>query len=441
MRTAALKCPITATRAVIAALVLDDAELAAACSASFRAQVEAAYFGDSSRRTSTWADTATLREVRRVLDVVALDPDGHGANADLLACNANVPQSLVRDFARDGLLEKVGPLALRAKRCTHARCGGLLTIYLPAPETGSGLICARCWRPDGLVSALPGDYAEPWVRADDGGYVVDVRQAVTPAKAERDRLLTTTEAAEQLGISTFGVRQLDTEGELVPASRHGSNSGRLYSPAVLDAVPEETLARWRERFGPGDDDGLLSTADVAALLDCSPDLVRDMRRVRVLVPAATTSGGHSRYRRHDVDAIDRAGIRAYDLAEIGVVAEAVGLPTATLRSLADDGLVPSARTILGHRRFDIDAVSAALENLDLLASADNPIVSIGELADHPQVQLSTGQVRCLTDDGVIRDAARLGGKRRYRLQDALDDLTAAREAGTAPPPAHVFPTC
>src|SRR5699024_6113790 len=124
------------------------------------------------------------------------------------------------------------------------------------------------------------------------------------------------------------------------------------------------------------------------------------------------------------------------LAEIGAAAEAVGLPTATLRSLGDDGLVPCVRTILGHRRFDIEAVSAALENLDLLGSPDNPIVSIGELADHPEVQLSTGQVRRLTDEGVIRDAGRLGGKRRYRLQDAIDDLTAAREAGTVPAPAH-----
>lgn len=438
LRTAALKCPITATRAVIAAVVLNDEELAAPYSAPFHRHVEAAYFGDPSRRTSIWADTATLREVRRVLDVLALDPDGHGANADLLARNANAPQSLVRDFARDGLLEKVGPLALRAKRCTHARCGGLLTIYLPAPETGSGLICARCWRPDGVIAALPGDYAERWVRADDGDYVVDVRQAVTPAKAERDRLLTTTEAAEQLGISATGVRQLDTDGELVPTSRHGINSGRLYSLAVLDAVPEETLARWRERFGCKDDDGLLGTADVAALLNCSTGLVRDMRRAGVLVPVATTSGGHSRYRRADVDAIDRADIRAYDLAEIGAAAETVGLPTATLRSLADDGLVPCAWTILGHRRFDIDAISTALEDLDLLSSPDNPIVSIGELAEHPEVQLSTGQVRRLTDEGIIRAAGRLGGKRRYRLQDALDDLTTAREAGTAAPPAHVL---
>ena len=107
-----------------------------------------------------------------MLDVLALDRDGHGANADLLARNANVTRSLVREFARDGLLEKVGPLALRAKRCTHDGCGGLLTLYLPAPETGSGLICARCWRPEGRTAALPGDYAEPWVTIDPA--VLDV---------------------------------------------------------------------------------------------------------------------------------------------------------------------------------------------------------------------------------------------------------------------------
>lgn len=429
LRTAAIKCPVLATRAVIAAVVLDDAQLAAPFASDYRAQVEAAYFGDTPSSTSTWADTATLREVRRVLDVLAVDHDGLGANADLLARNAGVTQALVRSFARDGLLEKVGPLALRAKRCT---CGGLLTIYLPAPETGSGLICGHCWRAEGLAAALPGDYAEPWVRTTAGDHAIDVHQAVTPAKPQRDRLLTTTESAHRLGISADGVRRLDRDGELAPTTRHGSNGGRLYAAAALDAVRPETLASWQARFGPSDDDGLLATADVAALLECTPALVRDMRQAGILVPAATTPGGHARYRREDVNVIDRDGIRAYELTEIGAAAEAVGLPTHTLRDLSNDGLVPCNWTVMGSRRFDIDAIKAALQELDLLGSPTNPIVSIGELAAHPDVRLPTALLRRLTDDGIIRSAGRLGGKRRYRLQDALEDLRSARRAGTAP---------
>lgn len=47
-------------------------------------------------------------------------------------------------------------------------------------------------------------------------------------------------------------------------------------------------------------------------------------------------------------------------------------------------------------------------------------------------RLSAWQLRRLGDAGVIPTAARIGGKRRFRLQDVIVALAAARPAGIEP---------
>jgi hypothetical protein len=104
----------------------------------------------------------------------------------------------------------------------------------------------------------------------------------------------------------------------------------------------------------------------------------------------------------------------------------------TLRDLAKQGKVHTHITLSGHRRFDLDVLLVELEKLDLVGSPDNPIVAIGELASHADVRLSTQKIRTLTDRGVIRCAGRLGGKRRYRLGDAVADVSNGRRRGLVP---------
>ncbi|HDH25811.1 MAG TPA: helix-turn-helix domain-containing protein [Actinobacteria bacterium] len=424
LRTAALKCPVGATRAIIGARLLNEPALAATYSPQLREQVANAYFGAASHHVLSWSDTANLTEYRRVLEVFA-GPGGDGPiDADALARNAQVDQSVIRAIRRRGLLDRVGELALAPKRCT--RCSGSLTCYTPAPETGSGLICRDCWRAEGLDAVLGEEYMQPWVRSDDGSYAFEARPKVSTPNRERDRMLLVSEVSKRLGLSASGVRQLDGEGELVPDKR-GVNSSRLYSEKKLKRLSAEKVAAWQKRFGGKPADGLLSIAEAAAILGCEPGLVGKLASSGRIPVATTTDGGHRRFSREDIDKIDRSGIDACQLATIGEAARTFGLKRTTLRTLSNAGSVPFALTLSGSRRYDIDLLRAALDKIGLLGSTHNRLVSIGELAAHPEVQLTTGQLRARADNGTLPVASRLGGNRRFRLNDALQALRALQK--------------
>lgn len=443
LRRTLLRQPLVHPKAIIAARALGDASLANGYTASVRADVEAAYIGSTAVHPDLFCDTGSLDEHRRVLAVFATGDAAAVIDIATVARKASVDRTRVYKMLAAGLLTKVGTHGVTPKCCTwqitpKARpCGAALTIFTPAPETASGLICPRCGRPEGKSGVFPGDYQLPWV-LEEGVYTVS-GPAVVGRGAATDHCLTVGEVAKQLSLSTHGVRELDRENILVPDSRGGRNGGRLYRKTRIDRIEPAKVLGWQARFGPRQDDELLGPADAAALLDCDPALIRDFSNAGVLPVATETPGGHRRYRREDVDALDRAGIDAYRLTPIGEAAEEFGLPTATLRDLTDTPAEPDAKpkvrchvTLLGQRRFDLDELRTDLQALDLDGSRDNPIVGIGELAAHRQVRLSTGQIRTLTDRSVIPAAGRVGGKRRYRLADALTAIFEARAAGQAP---------
>lgn len=439
LRRSLLAAPVASTRAILAARVLHDDALGAPYSASLRDDVLAAYLATEPRHVDLWCDVAHLDEDRRVLEVLARgDLGAGGIDIVALARNAAVSRSHIWHMNRRRILEKVALNAVRARRCSFqprkgARaCGGKLVIYTPAPE--AGLICETCWRPEGRRGQLGEEHTRRWVRDPDGSYRVGEAPAVSAASEKRDRLLAVTEVATRIGISAWGVRELDRLGELLPDSRGGSQGGRLYGATRIAALPEQTLALWRARYVRSRDPELLSVADVAALRSCPPKLVSDFAIAGVLPVAARGPNGRRLFRREDVDQLDRAGIDAYGLTPVGEAAASFGLPPTTLRDLALGAHVRAHVTLLGQRRFDLDELRDDLDKLGLAGSATNPIVGIGELAAHPEVRLSTGQIRMLTDRKVIRCAARLGGKRRYRLNDALDDIAVGRRAGIAPAP-------
>lgn len=248
--------------------------------------------------------------------------------------------------------------------------------------------------------------------------------------------MTVSEVAARLGIPAHLVRSLDVEGALRPVDRAPGNAGRLYDQATLDAIPGDTIATWRHRCATPDD-GLLSTGEAAAILDIHPDALRNLTRRGLLTAAAATDGGHRRYRRADLDALPTDAIAALNLTRIGPAAASAGLSPTTLRQLVNDAKVTSSIDAQGTRRFDLATLHHELSALGLLGAPDNPILSIGELADHPEVHLHQRKLRALSDQGVLPVAARLGGKRRYRQNDALEALRNARAAGSLDlQPAH-----
>lgn len=444
LRRSLLNAPVNAPKAIIAAKMLGDESLARRYRAELRADMEYAYLDAGAIHVDIWCDTPHLDDYRRALDVFATG-DATVIDIATLSRKASVTRSRIYKMLAAGLLDKHGRHGVSPRRCPWTPkpgakpCGQPLTVYTPAPETGSGLICRTCGRAEGKTGVLPEQYLQRWVR-EGGRYAVADRPDVDRARAG-ERMLTVAEVAELLGISTFAVRALDREDELIPDSRDGTNSGRRYSERCVAAIPAATRDSWRERFAPHHGDGLLGTADVAAILGCRPPLIRDFVNAGLLAVAAATDGGHRRFRRQDVDALDRAGVDAYRHTPIAEAAAQCGLPPNTLRDLTD-GPKPKVRcyvTLLGQRRFDLGELRADLEALDLRGSPANPIVSIGELASHPDVLLSTSQVRSLTDRLVIPAAGRVGGKRRYRLTDALHALAEARLAGHAPPPGGHLP--
>jgi len=439
LRMSLLAAPVIAPRAIVAARVLGDASLESPYSDSLRDDIVDAYLGSSAKIKGVWCDSVGIDDDRRVLEVLAsAELATDGVDIGVLARNAGVSRGHLYKMIQRGLVDKTSAFAVRARRCTYhdpalrGPCNGALTIFTPAPE--AGLICAKCWRPEGRSGQLGEEYVRRWRRKADGSYEVAPAPAVSSAVRDVDRTLTVTEVASRLGLSANGIRTLDREGALIPDSRDGVNRGRLYTLARIEALSDAEVERWRERFGGPVETDLLSTADVAALIGVAPSLVRDLAIAGCLPVAESTPGGHRRYRREDVDVLDRAGIEAFQYRPIGEAAKAVGLTAVTLRSLAERGHVHHYRTLLGHRRFDIVALKEELSALNPVIADSGDLVSIGELAAHPAVHLSTGQIRRLTDAGLIRCAGRIGGKRRYRLEDALSDIRDGRCRGVIPEP-------
>jgi DNA-binding transcriptional MerR regulator len=437
LRSSLMVAPVVAPRAIIAALVLGDSSLDSPYTEELRSDVRAAYMGSTARYVGVWCSTAGLEEDRRVLEVLAsaeFDADDD-MDTTALARNAAVPREHIYRMSKNGLLEKVSHTAVRARRCTFhdsqlgTPCGGPMTIFTPGPE--AGLICSVCWRPEGRSGQLGEEYTKHWYRETDGTYLVKPAPAVSPARRNRDRHLSVSEVAGLLGIPAWAVRELDRDGELLPDSRAGINHGRLYLAARIESVSDDARERWRTRFGESSDSDLLWTSDVAALLDCSSSLVRDFANAGLLTVASVTTGGQRRFKRADIDQLDRAGVEAYRMTPMGEACTAVGLTYATLWRLVNQGKVDSLVTSLGHHRFDLDELRVELSRLDLLGSPDSPIVAIGELARHDNVRLSTGQVRTLTNQGVIRCAGRFGDNRRYHLADALADVAEWRRRGVS----------
>jgi hypothetical protein len=285
LRTAAVECPLTPTRSILAARLLDEPGLAATYADVLVRQIGEAYFSGRTRR-GVWCDGELVTDIRRILVVFVGRPKlwDDGLDVDSLARLSGVAQAKIFRIARLlGVLEKVGRrLRLRPRKCTHAECAThpALTAYVPAPEAGNGLVCPGCFRADGLDAVLGEAYVLPWRRGADGSYEIDSFAVLGGLGEEPQILLSIYEAAAKLGLPPHLLRKLDSENALVPAERT-ARGGRRYNPTQLEAVPEEQLAYWRTR-----------TSHVGAASDRSPTPGRGPAKGARVRGAETQSRSH-----------------------------------------------------------------------------------------------------------------------------------------------------
>ena len=427
LSTIAAECPIVATRRVIAARVLSDRSIIETLEPEFVQHIEHTYWSSEPWQGRQWCDKPRIAETRRVLAVFDAAPPAAwntGLDTDAVARHAQVSRSLIREIGRKyGAFEMPTHSTVRPFLCDH--CGHPMTVYNPAPETGIGIVCRGCSRSHGRPAALGGDYVKCWQRID-GGYRDGDHPSVSRPDLARDRHLGIREAAQRLGVPTHILRQWDSSNVLVPV-RHTRHGDRLYQPEQLD-VPaiRARAAEWQERHARAamPSDGLLTTGDAAALIDTTPKVIRKWANQGLLEVAAHTEGGHRLFSRDAVIALGELGFTR-NLEQISPVAESAGVPTNTLRDLANQRLVPCVAVPgTSTRWFDRAAVHQALDELDLLASPDNPLVSIGTIAERSG--RSQAELRALADAGQIPTAGRLGGKRRFRLTDTMAALDQMR---------------
>lgn len=429
-RAALLDCPLEAPRRIVAAHVLDEPALAAQYPEPYRRQVLDAYLADEPYDVA-WCGGAEVDAVRRVLAVYADRPDTwDGLDDAAVAAASGVPRARIRGFAgaRAGNLLVAEGRTVRPQRCAHPDCRNVaLTVYLPTPETGRGLICAVCRRAEG-PAVLPTEYLDAWRRTPDG-YLTD--PVPTTARPDPDEVLTVTQVAALTGISPPVLRSLDAEGELVPDG-HNLRRTRLYKRSRIAAIPTRDLERWRDRSpvrpAPPEDptDILLPPGEAAARTGRSPKALRRLAADGQL-PFQRTDRGERRYRIADLDALPAPLPATAELFAIGDAARLNGLDISTLRSLTNQGHVPAVISPDGERRYLPDELAAALDRLGLRGSPDNPIVAIGELSSRTGVP--AWRIRELADAGRVPVAGRVGGKRRFRLRDAAAAVTTATGVG------------
>lgn len=145
---------------------------------------------------------------------------------------------------------------------------------------------------------------------------------------------------------------------------------RKRSRRVNDAFVASEILHRLQRSTPH---GLLSSKDVAERLGVSQATVARAVAKGRLEPAATTPGGHRRFRPEDIDALATAhhGVRrANGLISSGEAARLLGVSQHTvIRAVHHGRLVPDEITPGGHYRFAQDRILASLRHSnDRLAS-------------------------------------------------------------------------
>jgi DNA-binding transcriptional MerR regulator len=432
----AVNCPVLDTRAVIAARVLGDDTLTAGMDPAFITQITEAYFDNGSWSSKLWCDRPGMDDIRRVLAAfAAATPDvwAEGLPTDAVARLTGVNRADIREFARE---RKVFELSSyhTVKPLLCPQCKVPVSVYNPTPETApTGLVCPDCTRAYGKPAVLGVEYLRRWVRVDGGQYAEAPEPAVARPVAERDTTLTVFDVAARLKVPAHTVRLWDSDGELVPI-RRTSNGNRLYSLAQMDDRAHGLAAKWRDKNGGVEhrDDGLLKTGEAAALLGVSEKRIRSWAKGPNpdLPTADHTDGGHRLFRRCDVDALaPKAQVLsdAVSLCFVGEMAAEFGIKISVLRQLTEDGRVPcvDARDAAGGpgswRRYDRDAVKAALEQLGLINSQE--LITIGQLEERSGIRQS--KLRAMANSGTLPAVVTPGGTRRFDLTVALAALAAA----------------
>lgn len=236
LANAAMECPIAETRRCIFYACAGDEDVIRDLAPAFVEHVKSVYLGDEGMMHWT---PGPMRPQRLLLRALSTAGDCIAIKHDVAASLGLTPRDVAR-IARgwDGhfsIVDRRGYQELRLRRCPHPDCSGSpgrLTEYLVTPETRKGLLCAACRRsPESPHVVFPTTYLKPWE-----GPKVRLGATSAPVLLDSERLLTTREAASQLGRSTTWVSKT-----LTPARKVGNSS--YFHPAEVQAKLIEIRSR------------------------------------------------------------------------------------------------------------------------------------------------------------------------------------------------------
>jgi hypothetical protein len=414
-RAAAVHCPIADTRTAIAARVLDPCSNA---SSPWAEHVVASYWTQD-RWGSFWC-LERLEEGRRILSELT-SAGRKGLDVDAISRRIDLPRARVRSVVRMHGIADLNGRRLRPHLCAHQGCNGLLTHWLPTPETGrDGLICHACWRTAG-GSLVPAAYMQDWVQL--GGHVMVKDTVVSGGRiSEDDRLLTIGEVADLTGVKEWVLRAAADARELRTVRGPGPRGGiRLFREQDMVKLNNAKLDELRCRSRQDDQANQLHSAEAAALLGTTPHRLRPLERLHPTI-VSRDAAGRKLWDADQLRALPNhivSGLAA-ELVRIGDVARATRQSVPTVQTLTNAGLVPVTISASGHARYDLVAAIDAIEGLGL--EPDETLVAITDAAGALGTTVSV--LRARSNKGEIPPTCVVGGKRRY----ALSALTKVRQA-------------
>ncbi|MDN5896581.1 MAG: helix-turn-helix domain-containing protein, partial [Nocardioides sp.] len=322
------------------------------------------------------------------------------------------------------------------------------------PETGAyhGLICSSCGRlPDPTLSAmyLPAGYVESdWNGPRDNRHFDLCESAATHcvdglARGSRARLprnsrqYNITEAAQQLGITTYGLRIwiLDSEDSL-PATRMKFSGGSRFmvTGQALDATQatarHDQLLVSHPRPPETDPTGLVTLRQISHAIGVSEHHLRRRVRDGYLTPVERRNLGAGGFPsllfKPDVLELDSAEApntalpaewvhrHQAHLITVGSAAKRAGTTGVRVRDAMNTGAVSCVRTDGGTRLAEpaeIDEWAQRVADLGRLMSSKEAAEYLG---------ISPDKLRVVTDSGDIACSKTRGGHRRFKLT-ALND--------------------
>lgn len=200
-----------------------------------------------------------------------------------------------------------------------------------------------------------------------------------------------------------------------------NNSFRAHRRALLMEEIREAAVGLIE--GTRDEDLLLHPGDVAEIFNVDMKTLRKWADNGQL-PTIRTLGNHRRYSALAIwSKIENEGEIPYDSSlTTGDVAVMFNVSHKSVRKWNEEGKLSSLRTVGGHRRFSEEEVANIVrEDPEVIDGAYN--LSVGDIIS--LFKVSARAVRCWADEGKLSSIRTLGGHRRFMASEVIELLRQA----------------